>query len=137
VRFFYNQVPPRSVGGAHASGDVCVIGAKVSSAGAGTSREHVGARWQGNFRWKKHDVFLTEVLWGEEVGLLPEDGRRFTIYFAHYASARFASQQLRVTPLAKAGEPTKSLQGQWTRPLPFPPSPLIKEEQQRSGMCPV
>ena len=25
----------------------------------------------GHFRWKKHDVFLTEVLWGERVGLLP------------------------------------------------------------------
>jgi len=31
-------------------------------------------RHQGNIRWKKHDVFLTEVLWGEQVGLLPEAG---------------------------------------------------------------
>jgi len=27
----------------------------------------------GHFRWKKHDVFLSEVLWGEPVGLLPVD----------------------------------------------------------------
>jgi len=27
----------------------------------------------GHFRWKKHDVFLSEVLWGERVGLLPVD----------------------------------------------------------------
>lgn len=28
-------------------------------------------RHHGHFRWKKHDVFLTEVLWGESIGLLP------------------------------------------------------------------
>ena len=29
----------------------------------------------GHFRWKMHDVFLSEVLWGEPIGLLPvEDG---------------------------------------------------------------
>src|SRR6202162_4262586 len=30
-------------------------------------------RPHGNFRWKHHDIFLSEVLWGENVGLLPED----------------------------------------------------------------
>jgi hypothetical protein len=30
---------------------------------------------QGVFRWKKHDVFLSEVLWGECIGLLPRDER--------------------------------------------------------------
>ena len=30
-------------------------------------------RSHGHFRWKKHDVFLSEVLWGEQVGLLPFD----------------------------------------------------------------
>jgi len=39
-------------------------------------------RVHGHFRWKKHDVFLSEVLWGEHVGLWPEDDRWFTIYFA-------------------------------------------------------
>jgi hypothetical protein len=53
-------------------------------------------RHQGNIRRKKHDVFLTEVQWGEQVALLPEDDRWFTIYIA-----RFDSQQLWVTPLPK------------------------------------
>src|SRR5947209_5604772 len=55
-------------------------------------------RRQGHFRWKKHDVFLSEVLWGEQVGLLPEDDRWFTIYFAQLPLARFDSQNLHVTP---------------------------------------
>jgi hypothetical protein len=56
-------------------------------------------RHQGQMRWKKQDVFLTEVLWGENVGLLPENERWFTIYFAQFPLARFDSQNLRVLPL--------------------------------------
>jgi hypothetical protein len=64
-------------------------------------------RHQAIFRWKKQDVFLTEVLWGENVGLLPPDDRWFTIYFAQYPLARFDSHKLAVMPLPKthaAGE---------------------------------
>jgi putative transposase len=60
-------------------------------------------RPHGHFRWQQHDVFLSEVLWGENVGLLPEDDRWFTIYFAQLPLARFDSQKLRVTPLPKTG----------------------------------
>src|SRR5258708_35747511 len=56
---------------------------------------------QGQIRWKKHDVVLSQVLWGERVGLLPVDERWFTIYFAQFAIARFDSQKLRVLPLPK------------------------------------
>jgi hypothetical protein len=59
---------------------------------------------QGQFRWKKQDVFLSEVLWSEPVGLLPVDDRWFTVYFAQYPIARFDSRQLRVLPLKKARE---------------------------------
>jgi hypothetical protein len=58
-------------------------------------------RGQGIFRWKKHDVFLTEVLWGENVGLLPEGDRWFTIYFAQHPLARFDSRKLCVMHLPK------------------------------------
>jgi len=44
---------------------------------------------QGCFRWKKHDVFLSEVLWGETVGLLPVDDGCYTVYFAHMPLALF------------------------------------------------
>jgi hypothetical protein len=63
-------------------------------------------RPHGHFRWKQHDVFLSEVLWGENVGLLPEDDRWLTIYFAHLPLARFDSQKLRVTPLPKTASDT-------------------------------
>ena len=54
---------------------------------------------QGQIRWKKHDVVLSQVLWGERVGLLPVDERCFTIYFGQFAIARFDSQNLRVLAL--------------------------------------
>lgn len=55
----------------------------------------------GHFRWKKHDVFLTEVLWGEPIGLLEIDDGIFTVYFAHLPLASFDSRQLKVSPLGK------------------------------------
>ena len=95
-------------------------------------------RHHGHFRWKRHDVFLTEVLWGESVGLLPEDDRWFTVYFAHLPLARFDSHKLQVIPWSKtkafeinpgAGEGDAS-------PSPAPP-PSIGEDQNVSGMRPV
>src|SRR5712675_580837 len=56
---------------------------------------------QGQIRWKKHDVVVSQVLWGEQVGLLPLDERWFTIYFAQFPIARFDSRKLRVLPLPK------------------------------------
>jgi hypothetical protein len=54
----------------------------------------------GHFRWqKRHDVFLSEVLWGERVGLLPIDERWYRVYFAELPLARFDSWQRRVVPL--------------------------------------
>src|SRR5882724_874023 len=49
---------------------------------------------------KRHDVFLSEVLWGERVGLLPIDERWYTVYFAQLPLARFDSWQRRVVPLS-------------------------------------
>ena len=56
---------------------------------------------QGVFRWKKHDVFLSEVLWAERIGLLPLDDRWFTIYFAQLPIASFDSRELRVVAWRK------------------------------------
>ena len=92
---------------------------------------------QGQIRWKKHDVVVSQVLWGERVGLLPVDERWFTIYFAQFPIARFDSQKLKVLPLlqeetfyiAEAGEGEAS-------PSPAP-HPLRIEEEKVSGMCPV
>jgi hypothetical protein len=68
-------------------------------------------RPHGHFRWKQHDVFLSQVLWGENVGLWPEDDRWFTIYFAHLPLARFDSQRLRGTPLLNPGSNTAAGKG--------------------------
>src|SRR5260370_39657583 len=69
-------------------------------------------RPQGNFRWKKHDVFLSEVLWGERIGLLPEDERLFTKYFAHRPLAPLDSQKLPVTALRKTRTPDTAASGE-------------------------
>ena len=90
---------------------------------------------KGQFRWKKrHDVFLTEVLWGERIGLLPIDERWYTIYFAQYPIARFDSRFSRLEPLPKdlhvdgAGEEDNS-----PSPAPHPLNPAEKV----SGISPV
>lgn len=92
---------------------------------------------QGQIRWKKHDVVVSQVLWGERVGLLPVDERWFTIYFAQFPIARFDSRKLRVLSLpeepdfdiADAGEGEAS-------PSPAP-HPLTERVEKVSGMCPV
>jgi len=65
----------------------------------------------GHFRWKKHDVFLSEVLWGEPIGLLPADEDSFTVHFAHLPLARFNARRLRVEPLPKTASKTTSPDG--------------------------
>src|SRR5712692_5231517 len=91
-------------------------------------------RRQGHFRWKQDEVFLSEVLWGERVGLLQEDDRWFTVYFAQHPIALFDSQQLRVAPLltnSKLGEGEGD-----ASPSPSP-SPLVERDQKVSDMRPV
>lgn len=92
---------------------------------------------QGQFRWKKQDVFLSEVLWGEPVGLLPVDDRWFTVYFAQFPIARFDSKQLRVMPLPKAGVEYKADAGKGEASPSPAPHPLKPVEEKVSGMCPV
>jgi transposase InsO family protein len=89
-------------------------------------------RRKGHFRWRHHDVFLTEVLWGENVGLLPTDERRFTVYFCSVPIARFDSRTLRVSRFnrAEAGEGDAS-------PSPAPHPLEAEPEKKVSGMSPV
>ena len=94
-------------------------------------------RPHGHFRWKKYDVFLSEVLWGERIGLLPEDDRWFTIYFAHLPLARFDSQKLEVTSLPKTGSSDTVAAGEADSSASPAPPPLTGANQKVSGMCPV
>jgi putative transposase len=92
-------------------------------------------RHHGNFRWKKDDIFLSEVFWGERIGLLPEDDRWFTIYFAEIPVARFDSKKLCVMPLQKKDGFYKVDAGEG---VPSPaPHPRTQEDQKVSGICPV
>ncbi len=96
-------------------------------------------RSQGIIRWHKHDVFLSEVLWGERVGLLPIDERWFTIYFSQIPLARFDSQRLRVVPMPKvtAKHFDRAEAGKGDNSPSPAPHPLVEAEPQLSGMCPV
>lgn len=91
---------------------------------------------KGYFRWKKHDVFLTDVLWGENVGLLPENDRWFTIYFAHLPLARFDSYNLQVMPCKTSTGFYKVRAGEGETPSPAP-HPRTEQDQNVSGMRPV
>jgi putative transposase len=94
-------------------------------------------RAHGHFRWKKHDVFLSEVLWGERVGLLAEDDRWFTIYFAQLPLARFDSQKLQVTPWSATGGSGHVAAGEGDASPSPAPHPLSESDSKVSGMCPV
>jgi putative transposase len=95
-------------------------------------------RPHGHFRWKnKYDIFLSEILWGERVGLLPEDDRWFTIYFAQLPLARFDSRKLQVTPLPKTGGFDTTHAEQEDSSSSSVPNPLTGQNQKVSAMCPV
>jgi transposase InsO family protein len=91
-------------------------------------------RRRGHFRWKKHEVFLSEVLWGERVGLLPVDDRWFTIYFAQYPIARFDSQELKVRPLSMSRGLTKTSEEERGEPPSSSLQPPADGNQKLSGM---
>jgi len=92
---------------------------------------------RGIFRWQKQDVFLSEVLWGERIGLLPVDGRWYTVYFMQVPLGRFDSWQRRVLPLSRSlsFETDEAGAGE-VSPSPAP-LPLEAGAEKVSGMCPV
>jgi len=89
----------------------------------------------GQFSWKHDEVFVSETLQGERIGLQPIDDRWFTIYFAQFPLGRFDSRTRTIHRLSAAGfyradagegEPTPS-------PAPHPQNP----DQNLSTMSPV
>jgi len=55
----------------------------------------------GQFFFNRHDVFLTKVLAGERIGLLPVDDRYLRIYVAWYPIARLDTKTMQVEKLCK------------------------------------
>jgi len=92
----------------------------------------------GHFRWKKHDVFLSEVLWGEPIGLLPVGDRTYTVYFAHLPLARFDAETYKLSPLPDRG-PHKNLGSVPGQACPGTEgqNKNLPDKEKVSGMCPV
>ena len=78
----------------------------------------------GHFRWKKKDIFLTEVLWGESIGLLPLGDNLFNIYFADRPLIGFDAKRGKLVGLNNPGWPKDK-------------SKNLPEKEKLSGMCPV
>jgi transposase InsO family protein len=94
-------------------------------------------RHKGEFSWKNHDVFISEVLSGERIGLLPVDEHCYTVYFAQFPIAHFDSRQAYLTRLPKQGLTTKVNAGKGEASPSPAPHPLNLKDQKVSGMCPV
>ena len=61
---------------------------------------------QGHFRWKRKDILLTPLLWGESIGLLPIGNNLFNIYFAQRPLAGFDPSRSKLVPLNHPSWPT-------------------------------
>jgi len=92
---------------------------------------------KGQFRWKKHEVFVSEVLWGERIGLLPVDDHSYTVYFAQFPIACFNSRYAYLTPLPKTGVDYKANAREGEASPSPAPHPLKPVDAKVSGMSPV
>ena len=66
----------------------------------------------GHFRWNKREVFLSEVLWGERIGLEEIDDGIFTVYFAHLPLAQFDATTGKLVGVKRAATSAPSCSGQ-------------------------
>ncbi|HKQ87771.1 MAG TPA: IS481 family transposase, partial [Candidatus Acidoferrales bacterium] len=86
-------------------------------------------REHGQFRWKSENVFLSGTLEGESIGLLADDDRFQTIYFAAFPIGRFDSHKRLVLPLAKEAGDFKVAAGEGEASPSPAPHPLNQQEQ--------
>jgi len=56
----------------------------------------------GHFSWKKRDVFRSEALWGERIGLEEIDDGIFIAYFAHLPLAQFVEKTGKLVGVKRA-----------------------------------
>lgn len=90
----------------------------------------------GQFSWKHHDVFISETLMGERIGLEPIDDRWYTIFFAQFPLGRFDSRTRTVhrLPLAPGFHQADAGEGE---PPPSPAPHPHNQDQKLSTMSPV
>jgi transposase InsO family protein len=90
----------------------------------------------GQFAWKACDVFLSETLMGEHIGLHPIDDRWYTIYFAQFPLGRFDSRTRTVHRISSVVAFNRDDAGEGElppSPAPHPQNP----DQNLSTMSPV
>jgi hypothetical protein len=80
---------------------------------------------------------LSEVFWGERVGLLPDDNSLVTVYFAQLPLARFDSHKLLVTPLSKIASFANVRAREEDASCSLAPQPPVEPVYKVSGICPV
>lgn len=91
---------------------------------------------RGQFSWKHEDVFLSETLIGERIGLEAIDDRWYRIFFSDFALAEFDSRTRMVHRLRRDWASTELGAGEGERP-PSPATPSPKPDQNLSTMSPV
>lgn len=138
----YNQVRPHEALGMETPATIYVPSARpfperIPEAEYPSTMLVRSVQQKGHFHWKKREVFVSEVLWGERVGLLPVDDHWFTIYFLQFPLARFDSLQLRMAPLLKAGGFYRTGAKEGDASPSSALHPLNPLDQKVSGMCPV
>jgi transposase InsO family protein len=90
----------------------------------------------GHFRWKKRDVFLSEVLWGERIGLEEIDDDIFIVNFAHLPLAQFDGKTGKLVGVKRAATSAFSCSGQ-ACPEHENKNKSLPDKEKVSGMCPV
>jgi hypothetical protein len=92
----------------------------------------------GWFHRKKKQIFLTEVLWGEPIGLLPMGPGLYNIYFGHVPLVGFDAARGKLVPLGNPGWPRRPFFGSGQAcPDPKSQNKNLPEKEKVSGMCPV
>ena len=90
----------------------------------------------GWFPWKKRSIFLSQVLWGERVGLLPVGDGLFTVYFAHLPLIGFDARRGKLVPLSNPGWVKHPFWGRGQAcPRPQDKNKNLPEKEKVSGMC--
>ena len=111
--------------------------ARVPEPEYGSALQVRRVRLRGEFSWKHQDVFLSETLIGESIGLLPIDDRFYRVYFATFPITYFDSRRLLIMQWPKGGDfcGAGAREGD-ASPSPAP-HPLNEPEAKVSGMSPV
>ena len=137
----YNQLRPHEALGMHTPASVYVPSlrpypARIPELEYPDSMLVRSVKSHGHFRWKKHDVFLSEVLWGEKVGLLPFDEGRYTVYLAHVPLALFDTRTGKTCrlPATKEAKTRRAVSG---AAAPETAKQNLPDNEKLSGMCPV